>query len=90
MSNITHTPEPWEAVSNLVRTARTADGGGVLVAECPANTGHRIEDARLISAAPDLLAALAGLLDVVGVRIDDPRIAQFDAARAAIAKATQP
>jgi hypothetical protein len=35
----------------------------------------------------DLLKALKDLLAVVNVRIDDPRIAQFDAARAAIKKA---
>ena len=34
----------------------------------------------------ELLAALKSLLSVVSVRIDDPRINQFDAARAAIAK----
>lgn len=53
----THTPGPWEAVSNLVRTARTPTGGGFLVAECPANIGSRLEDARLIAAAPELLEA---------------------------------
>jgi hypothetical protein len=54
-----HTDGPWEAVSNLVRTVRNEDGtGGFLVAECPANIGSRIEDARLIAAAPDLLAVL--------------------------------
>jgi len=47
-----HTAGPWEAVSNLVRTARTPTGGGFLVAECPANIGSRLEDARLIAAAP--------------------------------------
>lgn len=36
----------------------------------------------------ELLVALRGILDVASVRIDDPRIAQWDAARAAIAKAT--
>ena len=35
----------------------------------------------------ELLAALKGVLNVVNVRIDDPRIHQFDEARAAIAKA---
>ena len=39
-------------------------------------------DARLISAAPDMLAALAGVL-----RVADRRTDEFDAARAAIAKA---
>jgi len=45
-------------------------------------------DAVLIEAAPELLEALQNLLAVAGVRIDDPRIAQFDAARAVVAKAT--
>jgi hypothetical protein len=55
----THTPGPWEAVGNLVRTRRRPDGrGGLLVAECPANVGQRIEDARLIACAPDLLLEL--------------------------------
>ena len=45
-------------------------------------------DARLIAAAPELLMALQNLLKVVNVRIDDPRIEQFDSARAAINKAT--
>lgn len=35
----------------------------------------------------ELLAALKGVLNVVNVRIDDPRIKQFDEAREAIAKA---
>jgi hypothetical protein len=52
-----HTPGPWEAVGCLVRTARTESGGGFLVAECPVTNEHRWEDARLIAAAPDLLAA---------------------------------
>lgn len=41
------------------------------------------------NAADDLLAALQGILACANVRIDDPRIAAFDAARAAIAKATK-
>lgn len=45
------------------------------------------EDAPLVSAAPDLLKALKDLLAVVSVRIDDPRIAQFNAAFASVSKA---
>lgn len=45
-------------------------------------------DMRLMAAAPELLEALLGLLAAVNVRIDDPRIAAFDAARAAVTKAT--
>ena len=36
----------------------------------------------------DLLAALQGILAVASIRIDDPRIEQWDAARRAISKAT--
>jgi len=54
-----HTPGPWEQCGTLVRTCRNADGsGGFLVAETPANIGQRIEDARLIAAAPELLEVL--------------------------------
>lgn len=41
------------------------------------------DDARLIAAAPDLLAALQGVL-----RVSDRKTDEFDAARAAVAKAT--
>ena len=43
-------------------------------------------DARLMVEAPALLKALQDLLAAVNVRIDDPRIALFDAARALVAK----
>jgi hypothetical protein len=45
------------------------------------------KDAPVVSAAPDLLKALKDLLAVLSVRIDDPRIAQFNAAAAAVSKA---
>lgn len=81
-----HTPGPWEAVGNLVRTCRKPDGrGGLLVAECPANIGNRIQDARLIAAAPEMLAAIRGLLDALPSATTHPAI---KAARAAIDKAT--
>lgn len=86
-----HTAGPWEAVSNLVRTARTPTGGGFLVAECPANIGSRLEDARLIAAAPELLEALTRL-SAQCERLRLPGQRQTDAeanALAVIAKATQ-
>lgn len=86
-----HTAGPWEAVSNLVRTARTPTGGGFLVAECPANIGSRLEDARLIAAAPELLEALTRLSDQCE-RLRLPGQRQTDAeanALAVIAKATR-
>jgi len=45
--------------------------------------GNPDADARLIAAAPDLLEALQGVL-----RVADRATDEFDAARAAIAKAT--
>ena len=60
-----HTPGPWEAISNLVRTRCTSDGnGGFLIAECPPNIGDRLENARLIAAAPELLEALRMWMDI--------------------------
>lgn len=56
--------------------------------ERPVTRAEMEANARLIAAAPELYEALDGLLAVVNVRIDDPRTAQFDAARAALAKAT--
>ena len=83
-----HTPGPWESVSNIVRTARSSDGsGGFLVAECPASIGNRLEDARLIAAAPELLAALNAMLTHMGMDEDEWNKPTFDQARAAIAKA---
>lgn len=49
---------------------------------------ERLANLRLIAAAPELLEALKGILAVANVRVDDPRCAAFDFARAAIAKAT--
>ncbi len=71
-------------------SGNTSGEQGLVICEA---TGKNIavcyskEDAPLVSAAPDLLKALKDLLAVVSVRIDDPRIAQFNAAAAAVSKA---
>ncbi|MCW1844147.1 hypothetical protein [Prosthecomicrobium hirschii] len=57
-----HTPGPWEAVGSLVRTMPHANNrggmsGGYLIAEAPVVNEGRYADARLISAAPELLDA---------------------------------
>ncbi len=82
------TPGPWSIESMTARHVNTNaivisadDGLGPVAYSTTAN-------AKLICAAPELLAALQDLLKVASVRIDDPRIAQWDAARAAIDKAT--
>lgn len=52
------------------------------VGECVAEVVHGTENAHLIAAAPGLLEALKGVL-----RVADGATVEFDAARAAIAKA---
>lgn len=95
MSEKKHTPGEWfthrEGHSTVYVECRI--GGGLIqaVAACRPNAAGREQqeaNARLIAAAPELLEALQGILSCVSVRIDDPRIEKFDAARAAIAKAT--
>lgn len=94
-----HTPGPWRvgktkegdcriySDSCMHAIARTygpdLNGIGVCALTGPKNKA----DARLIAAAPDLLAALKGILAVASVRIDDPRIDQWVDAQRAIAKA---
>ena len=87
---ISHTPAPWTIAPNgyVVMGDQSTDLCASVASPVKATYNEAKANLHLISAAPDLLAALAGLLAIVNVRIDDPRIEQFDAARAAIAKAT--
>ena len=83
MSTAQHTPGPWEAHADL--SVRTSDGRKV--ARCSATLGKyefEAPNARLIAAAPELLATLQFLLndDAVMLGYHKPAI------RAAIAKAT--
>jgi len=90
-----HTLGPWIAADVFVNNSpnrlivRQAKYGGDVVADLGHTEHANMSNAQLIAAAPELLAALQDLLGVVGVRIDDPRIVQFDRARAAIARATE-
>lgn len=57
-----HTTGPWEAVGSLVRSPRTATGGGLLIAAVtdPDQSSFSAEakaNAQLMAAAPDLLEA---------------------------------
>ena len=94
-----HTPEPWsvseyeehggyDCMTGCVRAGPvTLDGADYGQKWCteikPAQLEAMLADARLIAAAPDMLAALRGVLLVA-----DRATVEFDAARAAIAKAT--
>lgn len=75
-----HTPGPWNVSPPCELSHRYSvyHNGPLVYVE-------RGEDARLISAAPDLLAAIEGLLNALPSATTHPAI---KAARAAIAKAT--
>ena len=85
-----HTSGPWHrniSADGKYPTVFAGRNQHVAVASQQKDSAETEANISLIAAAPDLLDALQDLLDVVGVRIDDPRIVQFDRARAAIAKA---
>lgn len=94
MSAPSFTPGPWKAwpIQMDCSLPYTPVSAKTLLARVYSEAFGDHEEseanARLISAAPDLLEALQRIVDTCGVRIDDPRIVHFDAARAAIAKAT--
>ena len=85
-----HTPGPWFVVAqNNVGSKGTQVwglAGDTRIADC-ASGGISLEgkraNARLIAAAPELLEALQGVL-----RVADRKTDEFDAARAAIDRAT--
>lgn len=94
-ANTSHTPGPWRVFSHSWSdTSILADGFDHSI--CSLDINHATEEsqeadealmaanARLIAAAPDLLAALQGVL-----RVADRATLEFDAARAAIARAVQ-
>lgn len=84
----THTPGPWEIAeqseSHDMIQIETSDGYAVADVRNRNGFPQNLANARLIAAAPDLLAALIGVVRVAG-----RATVEFDAARAAIAKATE-
>ena len=84
-----HTPGPWRIGAPPPNGEQTiGNSQGLMVAIATTGAGIPTNaNARLISAAPDLLEALQAIVSTCSVRIDDPRIDHFDAARRAIAKA---
>lgn len=94
-----HTPGPWEAIGNLVRSPMHEPQGlpaGVQIADCRdgyflAHTDEAKANASLIAAAPDLLEALETLLGFVENKSFPDTIYVRNAineAEAVIAKAT--
>ena len=85
-----HTPGPWRVAGretrNLPHSLVAADTLLARVySKCFGDEVEETANARLIAAAPDLLAALKGVLaDLDGLKMRP----QFNAAHAAVAKAT--
>ena len=90
------TPGPWheQFVSEKSWHKGVYDANGnevALVKVKSALVAHRRDaDARLIAAAPELLTALRGLIREIGAHALYQDLPAFNAARAAIAKATKP
>ena len=98
---VKHTPGPWtcdehdklnpDRAFGIVAEWKDGDeiGTQVVAEVCIAEPGVAEADARLIAAAPDLLAALTALVNAPGINADDlPETDELlSAARAAIAKA---
>lgn len=85
-----HTPGPWVVDGDVIRGDQQRNGSISVASMLDVSYpyGRRAGEskhanARLIAAAPELLAALEGVL-----RVADRKTDEFDAARAAIAKAT--
>lgn len=96
-----HTPGPWIIDGQLIyaldetgrvnRFTASVQGGWIT------RRGERVSEtelnanARLIAAAPDLLAALRAAMHVLEyTQVTDSAVARYEQARAAIAKATEP
>jgi len=87
MKTYPHSPTPWRVTSNGAST-KVVDAEEKAV--CMITARKNIWNGDLLAAAPDLLAALQGLLEYLdGYDLDYPESASiFDNARAVIAKAT--
>lgn len=94
-----HTPGPWEAILDEKQPRRRGGvvagrmalvrAGGDMCIDCTHSGNNYEEDAanaRLIAAAPDLLAALESLLNALPSATTHPAIQQ---ARAALARAKE-
>jgi len=88
-----HTPGPWWAGTDEdAHMVYGSEADGTAVADCMRDDGDDYVEranARLIAAAPDLLAACKVALDRIGSDIESPhlRTADGDQLRAAVAKA---
>lgn len=84
-----HTPGPWKAEYSEGDEWEVLAGANLPIAYISGWAGRSAKvNARLIAAAPDLLAALAGIIEIGKRDMTNPKYdAYFEEARAAIAKA---
>lgn len=100
MTQDKHTPGPWnihywdnkyhvEATGrNLVATLANKTSSGVFYNDGAEDTDATTKaNGKLLSAAPDLLAALSSMLTTMGMDEDETNRPVYEQARAAIAKA---
>lgn len=100
MSKQSHTPGPWVSRNNMVFGGKKCICSNVNAASpTPQNIAEdvamSIANARLMAAAPELLEALQGMIEVYGGQYNDDCLPKsstelelIQQARAAIAKAT--
>ena len=88
---VTAAPGEWELIGrDMIRTKRTADGGGMVVAQFW--TSPAPEHAALMATAPELYDALADTLRILeavklSAGLGPKQVARMDVAKAALAKA---
>lgn len=80
-----HTPGPWTVTERSDHSEIHGNAGDELVCELPYINGNERSNARLIAAAPELLAALQGLVER-GTDSPEHRAAEQAIARAVLAK----
>jgi hypothetical protein len=89
MTNATHTPGPWEATVDGFIGHTCPDGDWYVIAAMSHDRAPETvnSDARLIAAAPDLLAAIKDIVAASDANDGDSLANAIQASRAAIAKA---
>ena len=90
-----HTPGPWSAGraipedNTVSRIVRAGDDHIAVIMDLDGAAQEAADNARLIAAAPDLLAALQWALSQIEDSLDPDHRAALESARAAIARATR-
>lgn len=89
MSPAKHTPGPWKIGATIGGRPKVINQNGFAICGFASGSYAQMQhDARLIAAAPELLEALQQQLHALNVGSHDAMEQAYEAARAAIAKAT--